>query len=169
LCEGPTVNIEHRPCRKPTGHLGGFLVAIAVAAGAVGHASPAAAATITVTTVVDGAVTDGNCTLREAVLAANSDTARDACPAGSGADLIVLPAGTYTLSVAGANEDAALTGDLDVTSAITLRGDAAGTTIVRAGAISDRVLHVLSTGTASIEQVTIRDGVMRFGGGVFNA
>src|SRR5262245_34500220 len=113
---GPAVTIEHRLCRKPIGGLGGFLVAVTAAV----HATPAAAATITVTTTSDGAATDGNCTLREAVLAANSDAARDACPAGSGADTIVLSAGTYNLTVTGANEDASLTGDLDITSNITL-------------------------------------------------
>ncbi|HEY0990676.1 MAG TPA: CSLREA domain-containing protein, partial [Kofleriaceae bacterium] len=133
------------------------------------HASPAAAATITVTTTADDAVSNGNCTLREAVLAANSDTARDACTAGSGADTIVLAAGTYSLTVAGANEDASLTGDLDITSNITLVGAGDSATIIRSSGTSDRVLHVLSTGTAMIQQLTIRDGVMRFGGGVFNA
>lgn len=50
----------------------------------------ALANTITVDTLVDEAATDnGNCTLREAILAANTDTAVDSCAAGStGSDTI---------------------------------------------------------------------------------
>src|SRR6266571_5278712 len=73
----------------------------------VGLARPAhAATTITVNTTADELISDGNCSLREAIQAANTDTAVDACPAGSGADTIVVPAGTYTLS----------SGELDITA-----------------------------------------------------
>ena len=140
-------------------------LAIAAAVFAV-HA--ASAATITVTSTADGIVADGNCTLREAITSANTDTAIDACTAGSGADTIVLGAGTYTLSVAGANENANATGDLDITSNITLSGADPASTII-SGAGLDRVIHVLSTGTATIQHVTIRDGASQFGGGVYNA
>jgi CSLREA domain-containing protein len=135
----------------------------------IARTASAWAATITVDTTADGVTVDGNCTLREAVIAANTDAAVDACAAGSGADVILLAAGTYTLTVAGADEDAGLTGDLDVTSAITLRGAGSSSTILGAGATGDRVIHVLSTGTATLEQLTIRDGAARFGGGLYNA
>jgi hypothetical protein len=46
---------------------------------------PALAATIPV---------GGACTLVDAIVAANTNTARGGCPAGSGADTIVLPAGS---------------------------------------------------------------------------
>ena len=46
-----------------------------------------------------------DCSLRGAIVTANAAT---------GADTITLPAGTYTLTRAGANEDAASTGDLDI-------------------------------------------------------
>src|SRR5262249_21786233 len=75
----------------------------------------ARAATITVDSTTDSAVPDGNCGLRDAILAANRDSAVDACVAGSGADVVVVPAGTYTLSLAGSDEDAGAVGDLDVT------------------------------------------------------
>ena len=52
--------------------------------------SPALAATIPV---------GGSCTLVDAITAANTDTATGGCPAGNGADTIVLPAGsTQTLT-----------------------------------------------------------------------
>ncbi|MBI4412519.1 MAG: hypothetical protein HY541_08555 [Deltaproteobacteria bacterium] len=42
-------------------------------------------------------VADGDCTLSEAIKAANYNMAVDACPAGSDADTIQIPAGTYSL------------------------------------------------------------------------
>src|SRR5262245_1907614 len=78
--------------------------------------SAAGAATIVVTTLADDTTVNGNCTLREAVIAANTDAAVDACAAGSGADVITVPAGTYVLTLVGAGEDGAATGDLDLTA-----------------------------------------------------
>ncbi len=48
------------------------------------------AATITVNTSVDDDLADGECSLREAILAANTDAPRNDCPAGSGPDRIVF-------------------------------------------------------------------------------
>lgn len=48
------------------------------------------AATITVDTTVDDDLGDGECSLREAILAANTDLPRNDCPAGSGPDRIVF-------------------------------------------------------------------------------
>src|SRR5262245_49409250 len=55
----------------------------------------------------------GDCTLRAAVMEAN---------ALAGDDVINLPAGIYTLTLTGANEDAGLTGDLDITGTVTIEG-----------------------------------------------
>ena len=93
-------------------------VAVALA---LGMATVARAATITVNSTADAVVNDGDCALREAILAANSDTAVDACGAGSGPDVVVVPAGEFWLTGA-ANEDAGLTGDLDVTEDLELLG-----------------------------------------------
>ena len=65
------------------------------------------AATIDVNSTADTLVAgDGQCTLREAILNANgdSDTTGGDCAAGSGADLINVPAGTYALSIPGASQ-----------------------------------------------------------------
>jgi CSLREA domain-containing protein len=121
---------------------------------AIGQAT---AATFVVTTSADsndGACTVSLCSLRDAIIAAN---------VSGGADIITLPAGTYTLTIAGQNEDAAATGDLDVTGSVTINGAGAATTIIDGGAI-DRVFHVLS-GTAVINNVTIRNGLAASGGG----
>src|SRR5687767_3174871 len=75
-----------------------------------------AVTTISVTTTNDELNADGDCSLREAIQAANADAGVDDCAAGSGADTIALPAGAYTLAIAGAGEDANATGDLDIVS-----------------------------------------------------
>src|SRR5688572_5263201 len=72
--------------------------------------TPVYAAGITVNTTADEDNTGANCSLREAVTAANTDMAYGGCTAGSGADIITLPAGTYTLTIAGGNEDLNATG-----------------------------------------------------------
>src|SRR5262245_1887222 len=86
--------------------------------------------TITVNGLGDSLATDGVCTLREAVLNANNNAATyPDCAAGSGADVINLPAGTITMAIAGFQEDFGLTGDYDVHDSVTINGNAAGTTI----------------------------------------
>ncbi len=100
------------------------------------------------------------CTLRAAIMEAN---------ALSGDDTISLPATTFNLSVTGA-EDAAASGDLDITSNITINGASASSTIIDGSGISERVFHVLS-GNVTIANVTIRDGNAGSdnGGGIYMA
>jgi CSLREA domain-containing protein len=112
--------------------------------------------TITVTTGVDDLTNNGNCTLREAVFAAATNAPRDLCPAGGANPVIMLPAGTYTLSIPGRGENGASTGDLDVTGPLTIMGAGAATTIID-GATVDRVFDVFG-GTVTITGVTIRNG-----------
>ena len=80
-----------------------------------------------------------------------------------------MPAGTYSLDIAGTDEDAALTGDLDVTESLTLIGAGAGSTIIDGNGI-DRVFHVLEGPTLTLSNMTIRDGVVagKDGGGIWN-
>lgn len=119
-------------------------------------ALPAAAATITVDATADALADDGNCTLREAVRAANLDMAVDGCAAGSGTDDIVLPAGTFTLTLAGASEDLAATGDLDLDESATITGAGADETIVDAGDL-DRAFDVRD-GSVTFVGLTMRNG-----------
>jgi len=67
-----------------------------IAAALVLVAAPLTATHYTVTIFDDNDTTNGNCSLREAIRAADTDAVVDACAAGSGADLITLPAGTVT-------------------------------------------------------------------------
>ncbi len=144
------------------------LTVVVVLAGLILTTPAARAATITVNTTADENNNDGDCSLREAVIAANTDAASDACPAGSGADTISLPAGTYLLTIAGRNENAAQTGDLDLTADLTITGAGQATTIIDAGTL-DRVFHIGVGSTIEISGVTIGGGriTANFGGGVF--
>ena len=80
----------------------------------------------------DGAC-NADCSLREAIIAAN---------AAPGADVITLPAGTYTLSRSGV-DNTAVNGDLDVTGPLTINGAAQATTIIEAGSSSSTAIDRL--------------------------
>ena len=113
----------------------GLLVVYVCAAGS------ATAATITVNGPTDALTTNGVCTLREAVINANDDAATwPDCAAGSGADVINLPAGTITMTRTGRLEDGSLTGDYDVRDSLTVNGHASNTVIN--GNNVDRVFDV---------------------------
>lgn len=91
----------------------------------------------------------GTCTLRAAIQETN---------ALSGADVITLSAGTYTLSIAGRGEQIAATGDLDITDSLTINGAGASTTIIDAGAL-DRVFDFRAASRQYVVSgVTLRNG-----------
>lgn len=108
----------------------------------------------------NAADSNGNTTLRAAIMEANALASNDT---------IVLPAGMYTLSLAGSGEDGALTGDLDVANNGTLAIAGAGATTIDANQI-DRVFHVLSGANLAILDVTVTNGkaLLHIGGGIFN-
>ena len=115
------------------------------------------AATITLTTNLDAATGDGLCSLREAIIAANSDRAVDACPAGSGADTILLQAGVYPLSIPGRGEQSAYTGDLDLFGELILNGAGPGATTID-GAGLDRIFELHPGAAVQITGVTLTNG-----------
>ncbi len=115
------------------------------------------AAGITVTSTADALNTDGDCTLREAVIAANGDVAVDACASGNGADVVTIPSGVYTLAIPGTAENAALTGDLDLSDDTEISGGGVAATVIDGGGL-DRVFHVGPGITASFHDLTIRGG-----------
>lgn len=97
---------------------------------AVAPQAPSAFAgtTINVTTTADELNTDGDCSLREAVAAANYDVTVDACPAGNGGDIIDLPAGTYNVAAITPGPGNTGTNPLQLIGSITVRGAGAGVT-----------------------------------------
>ncbi len=100
--------------------------------------------------VCETATGNAICTLRAAVLEANAHL---------GADTIILPTGTYTLTIGGSDEEQSATGDLDITNALTISGNSAQDTILTAEGLGDRVIDIKDSAT----EVTI-SGVMIVGG-----
>ncbi|HYF64109.1 MAG TPA: choice-of-anchor Q domain-containing protein, partial [Herpetosiphonaceae bacterium] len=111
---------------------------------------------IMVDTAADDTAANANCTLREAIRAANLDQPVDGCAAGNGPDTISVPAGVYAFTQLGVGEDAAVTGDLDITEDLTITGALSATTIIDA-ALADRGLDIHG-GRVVLENLTIRRG-----------
>ena len=137
--------------------------------------APAAAAPFTVNDTADAvdaapgdgscATAGGTCTLRAAIQEANAHT---------GADTIMLPAGTYLLTIPGRGEDAAMMGDLDITDDVTIIGTSAATTILDGNGI-DRIFEIANPASiVAMSSLTIRNGNPgppgpdADGGGIFN-
>ena len=101
------------------------------------------------------------CTLRAAIIEANSL---------SGPDTIVVPEGVYLLSLDGSGEDGAFTGDLDTTGELTILGAGLDRTIINGnkGVVDDNVFHVLTGASLTITGAAItngdRDGLHNGGG-----
>ena len=127
----------------------------------------ATAATITVTTNNPNIAADGQCSLIEAIVNANNDAATHAdCPAGSGADTIVLPAkanvvvsASYGMTYAQFGSPVGLP---PIASRITIEGN--GATIARQGnAPAFGLMAVGNSGDLTLQSVTLRGG-SSFGG-----
>jgi CSLREA domain-containing protein len=119
-------------------------------------ASPAAAAVINVTTFTDEDGTGADCSLREAVTAANTDMAYGGCPAGGSADTIVLPDGVYTLTAGS---------QLVISSSVTIQPAATSATVRAAAApdtVARRVFQVNSSGALALENLIITNGGQLF-------
>ncbi len=143
------------------------LVAV-VAIATLATAQPSEAAVFAVTRLDDpppNGCAPADCSLREAVIAAN---------AAAGADAITLPAGRYELAIAGRDEDAAAEGDLDIADNVTISGAGAGATTLDGNgeATDDRIFEVMDGVTANVSAVTVTDGGPRqnppLGGGGFD-
>ena len=131
---------------------------------------PIFAAGISVNTFADTLVAgDGNCSLREAVLNANSDsdTTSGDCVAGSGADTINLQAGTYTLSIP-ANWNDPESGDLDISSELTIIGMGVENSTIDASGLNHRLFEINGIATISDVTVTGGSGVIKGGGFLVN-
>jgi len=118
---------------------------------------------------------DTDCTLREAVNNANSDsdTTSGDCAAGSGWDTIVLSTGTYSLTIPSTDEDLNLDGDLDIiTGSLTIQG--AGDTLTIIDAVQDdRVIEHSYRNTLPValflHDLTLTNGTAEQNGGCLRA
>lgn len=150
------------------------LIALSIALStAAFFATPAFAqsTTITVTTFLDEMAENDDCSLREAVLAATTDTANYGCVAGGSDDLILLDTGIYTLTIIG---DGELEGDINIfdeTGSITIQGAGVYSTTIDAGGI-DRALNIYGMSThVALHDLTIQNGYVddsNQGGGAIN-
>lgn len=102
---------------------------------------------ITVTTTDDEVNSDGNCSLREAILAAAVDEVVDGCPAGKGGDVIVLPQGHYVLTA----------GQLEISGTLTISGSTSGPSILD-GNRQSRVFYIDPKSTVVLVDLDIRNG-----------
>ena len=122
---------------------------VAIAAFGSGHRAFAADFTVTKTADTADGTCDADCSLREAVIAANG---------AAGNDTITVPSGTFSLTIAGGGENNAATGDLDISfDALTINGGGLANTTIEVGAGDDRVFEIVS-GSATIADLEIRNG-----------
>jgi CSLREA domain-containing protein len=137
----------------------------------------ARAATITVNTTLDETANNTTCSLREAIIAANtnSNLHENNCNAGSnsGTDTITLANGAiYSLTIVGSGEDASATGDLDIVNNaaatdVIIKPNSGTATIQQNAATDDRVLHIFAS--VQLKKITISNGGdVDDGAGIFN-
>src|SRR5829696_8311571 len=141
------------------------IIAVLGTMGALMAGSSASAAVIRPNTSNDENGGGAACSLREAILAANTDTAFGGCPAGAGPDTVVLAAATYGLSVPrGSSGDDRLDGDLHVASQLTITHAGIRPAVIDGRGL-DRVIRVLGAGNLTASGLTIRNGRTRSSGG----
>jgi CSLREA domain-containing protein len=150
------------PCTRPC------VLAVLLAA----SVADAGAATFTVTSAADlvdvnpgdgtCATSSGSCTLRAAIMESNATPS---------ADTIALAGGTHVLSIAGIDEDAAATGDLDIVAPVSILSPAGVPTTVDANGI-DRVFDIRTSATSVVfSGLVVRGGTATtaqsaWGGGI---
>jgi len=125
--------------------------------------APVFAVSITVNTTTDVVnSTDGLCSIREAIVAANTDTASGVpvgeCAAGGGTDTISIPAGTYLLSV---NFNASTRLPI-ITENVDFSGAGINSTFIQGavakGGSGRRVLYVNAALTVNFSNLTVENG-----------
>ncbi len=141
------------PTRQSPGLGALLLLVLGLAALAAPAASAAVYTPTTTADTLDGAC-NAQCSLREAIVAAN---------ANPGSDVVILGPGVYALTRAGAGEDLAATGDLDVTDDLVVLGAGAAQTIIDAGDL-DRAFEVIAV-RLEISAVTVQNGLVAGPGG----
>ncbi len=134
------------------------LITLAVAAACTN----VSAATFTVTKVADtnDGVCNSDCSLREAIVAANSL---------AGADVINVPQGNYVLTRTGANEDLSATGDLDIRDHLTINGAGRTLTTIN-GNQQDRIFEIIEGKNVLLTKLAVVNGTNQYSGaGILNA
>ncbi len=116
---------------------------------------------IRVNTTQQSSTLPGDCTLGDAIRAANTDRAVNGCAAGHGRDLILLPAGTYPMALAQLKDPidgpAALP---KVESLIEIRGDGVDQTVIERGpgASEMRFFQIVNSAELTLRGLRVRGG-----------
>ncbi|MHB8340817.1 MAG: beta strand repeat-containing protein, partial [Mycobacteriales bacterium] len=147
----------------------GALTAILVATLGVVGARAGNAVTFTVTSTVDApdanpgggvcaSTAAGNpCTLRAAI--------QEADALGSGSTVTIdVPAGSYDLTIPPSGSDGVASGDLNITTGLTIIGAGSGLTTVDGGQL-DRVFSLTSGTSVNLVGLTIQDGLVNTSSG----
>lgn len=124
---------------------------------------PVMGATFLVTKATDSndGTCDADCSLREAIIAANN---------AIGPDTVDIPTNVYTLTLGGANENSAASGDLDVLGDTVLSGKGINLTVIDGSGLGDRLIHVHGAIEVSLLSLTLKNGIAESdnGGAIFN-
>ena len=127
----------------------GLLLAVCAVVASLAFSASASANDITVNTGQDEFGTGADCSLREAIQAANTNTAFGGCPTASpsGTDTIFVTGGSqYNVGMGGTAEDANASGDFDITSFIRIAATGTGNARIDGGGF-DRVFQILAHGS----------------------
>jgi CSLREA domain-containing protein len=120
--------------------------------------APSRAATLVVSTLADDSFDNGNCTLREALIAANTLAARDLCPPGeAGGNFVVLAsAGPYAFDQG--------QGFASGPAPLTIRGEGAELATIDLGE-ANRFLVVQNSKVVTLERLRVVNGFATTAGG----
>lgn len=143
----------------------------------VASSSFVSAATITVNSSTDIIASDGFCTLREAIINANNNDQSGSadCSAGQASptlDLIQFDASTdntpIVLTLTGISENAAATGDLDITDSVIINGNGADSVTEVDGNATDRVFEIRNDAQVQMYSISVTNGgAVNAGGGIY--
>ena len=109
----------------------------------------------------DYGCSSSDCSLRQAIYAANNT---------AGLDVIWLPEGDYSLTLTGSGTDDISFGDLDIEDDVYIFGDRANNTIIEADSgLGDRVFEFASGHVVWLRDLTVTGGsTTSVGGGIYN-
>lgn len=116
---------------------------------------------VVVDTLSDAATADGLCSLREAIMAANTDTPIDACAAGNGVDIINVSGLSGTLDLASALPD--------ISQAMSILGPSdGGLTIRRAPSATSNFRLLTIQADVTLADLTLEGGRSASGAGIYH-
>lgn len=166
------------PTRAPSNYTAWGAAVEATASGAGPSTMPRQGGGTTILVLsTDGGTGGRDCTLRDAITAANDDSPAGGCPAGSGADTIVLEAGaTYSLTEVD-NNTLGPNGLPVIASEITMEGNGARIER-RLEAAAFRILYAAPAAILTLRDLSLANGLSGNdpatgwsfdGGGIYNA